>query len=165
MTKQTPPNDGGKGSREEINNRIATITGPLLWEDRAIVHRSGGKITEEQYQEALFRLACGEMMATVTADLGLSRSALLVRAGTDEEFGRILKAAQTMGTSARLENAESALWGKEPYTTGNVQRDKALAEHARWMASRLDRETYGDKITHDVRSLNITVVKDDGDIL
>lgn len=142
------------------NEAICGMVDKIQEEDRQIVKHAGGKVTEQQYQDALQRLADGDTMRNVTQELGLSRSALLVRAYDHEDFGRMLATAMEIGQLAQLENAVDGLRGGE-MSTGSIERDKAVADFAKWMASRVARRLFGDKLQIDQRQLQI-VIRDDG---
>lgn len=119
--------------------------------------------TDAEYQEALARISAGVSMDRVTKDMGLTRTALFVRAHNDPEgFGKMLKTALGISAFTQLEHAESALWGGD-MSTGDVARDKAIAEHMRWKSSRLMRDLFGDKALIEASSFTVVVRNDSDD--
>ena len=151
MTKRRSPSHTTIG--HEIDRERADL---VIAEDRAIVQRTGGKVSEEDYQDALLRLASGEQMKSVTERLGLSRNALLVRANRDEEFNRMLDIAHQMGAWARIENAERMLLDSDT-SVGAVRKATAYADFVKWLAPRLHRERFGDKLQVDQRMVTINL--------
>lgn len=145
-----------KSKRIVANEAIRGMVDQIEAEDRQITTWNYGKVTEEQYQHALERLANGDTMRNVTQELGLSRSALLVRANQHDDFRTRLSTAMEIGMLARLENAGEALAGGEG-STNSIERDKAVADFAKWMAARLGRRMFGDKLQIDQRSVNIII--------
>jgi hypothetical protein len=116
----------------------------------------------EAVEAALDRLANGDTMKNVTADLGVTRNALLKRATVDEDFSIQLRAAMEIGTFAMLENAFDAISGGE-CSTGDVRRDAEIANFAKWYASRMARNHFGDRVQVDQRQVVVTITKDDAD--
>ncbi|MDH7971066.1 hypothetical protein QH494_02635 [Sphingomonas sp. AR_OL41] len=148
-----------KGKSPHANTDIAKIAANIEREDRAITKGDGYKVSAAQYDWALERIASGDTIKNVTTHLKISRASLLKRASVDEDFAKAFNAALAIGVWARLENAEDRLENG----TGSVARDKALMDHAHWMATRLASRVFGDKIQVDQRSITINVDKDAAD--
>lgn len=132
-------------NRPVANAEIKALVDIVEAEDRKTARRGGYKVTEEQFAWALDRIASGDTVRNVSLHLQITRSALRSRANGDPDFAARLDEAQAMGAWARLENAEDRLING----TGSVERDKAIMDYAKWMAARLDRRTFGDRVQVD----------------
>lgn len=120
-------------------------------------------ISDEDIEHALDRLANGDTMRNITADLGVTRSALLKRANVDDEFGKMMRIAMEIGTFAMLENAQNAIMGGE-CSTGDIRRDKEIADFAKWYAARMGRRIWGDRLTVDHASVVVNLPDRAGDV-
>jgi hypothetical protein len=118
--------------------------------------RFKAKLTDENIMYALERLMSGDTMRNVTEELGISRSALFVRAHSDPEFKSMLQTALEMGTWSLVENTLLEL-----QTTDDPAKTRALADFVKWYAARVARGQFGDKVQVDANILAVTVVKDD----
>lgn len=154
MTKLTPPKKKDAIVHAALNKATQL--------EKRIVRKHGGKVTNEEYKQALMDIATGHTMAKVTAELGIGRAALLIRAIEDAEFAAMLKNAQRLGAYSQLEMAENALWAGD-LSTGDTARDKAIAEHLRWKASRILRDQFGDKLEIEQKTFSIIVQATDQD--
>lgn len=119
-------------------------------------------IPPEAVEDALDRLANGDTMKNVTADLGVTRNALLKRASVDEQFASQLRTAMEIGVFAMLENAFDAISGGE-CSTGDVRRDAEIAGFAKWYAARMSRNHFGDRVQVDQRQVIVNITSDDAD--
>lgn len=115
------------------------------------------KMSDDDLRLALEMIAEGQLVANVCATFGLSRNYFSERACRDKDFGEQLRFAKAVSAEARLERIEEALWDSDL----TDQRAAAIAQHYRWLAGKLDRQTFGDKLEVEQRTLQIVMQKDD----
>lgn len=128
--------------------------------DKALSITTQKRLNDEETVWALDRIAAGDTMMNITAQLGVSRAALYVRAYDDPDgFGRKLASAMEIGTFQRLENAENMLLNGE-LSTGDPIRDREYMKYAQWMASRLNRKVFGERALIDTKG-GVTIVLPD----
>jgi hypothetical protein len=120
------------------------------------------KLSSEQWDNALERMASGDTMKNICDAFKVSRSTLLQRASRDPDFERDLRMAMEMGQYARVENGYDAVKGGE-CSTGSIERDKLVAQYTQWMAARLSRKQFGDRSIIEAQSINITLKPDQTD--
>lgn len=156
-----------KDKRLVANEAISEIVAKNEAQDRAIIEAKPHRkmtLSDADLDYALQRLADGDTMRNVTTELGIARASLFIRGIHDEEFNRQLRNALAIGQWTRLEAAGAALAGGEG-STGSIERDKAVADFTKWMASRINRRDFGDRLQVDQRQImSITLEKDDADV-
>jgi hypothetical protein len=130
--------------------------------DIVIEARQNGvqKMSDDALEHALELISAGMLVSTVCKKFGLSRNYFSSRAVRDREFGERLREAKEISAEARLDRIEDALWNSDI----SDQRANAIATHYRWLAGKLDRKTFGEKVDVDVRSVNIVVQGDTNDL-
>ncbi|MXO94272.1 hypothetical protein GRI62_11765 [Erythrobacter arachoides] len=120
--------------------------------------RGGYKhLTPEQVEDALEMIRCGRMMAEVTAKLGVSKGALASRAATNPEFAKQLHEARAIGAWMIAEYGHAALMGVEGFTTGSVERDKAISASCWKWAKHLNQQVFGDKVEVNQTTLTLSI--------
>lgn len=111
--------------------------------------REGGKflpkLSEDQITWAMERIGSGDGMRNICEDLGITPATLYARAYKDPDFAERFRTALEIGQFSRLDKAERMILGEDGYTTGSIERDKAYVDFAKWMASKLNRNTFGEK--------------------
>lgn len=147
--------------RKDAAQAIAAIS---LRKDRELAHRGKDKpITQAMRDEALTMLANGMPMDRVTDHFGVDRCALFVHGVRNEDFKAQLTDALALGTFDMVNNTFRILSGEEGYTTGSIERDKALADNIWKYAKTIGNRMFGDKLQVDQRTISITVRSDDTD--
>lgn len=126
------------------------MTGP-------VVRHKGGKLSEEDYQYALERIADGTTVAEVSRELGVNRAAFNLKAHYDKEFAEAFAEAKRIAASSIVEKMILTSQGIEGYTTGSIERDKLVASTMRWYASKTDPSIFGDKVQLDHRQIVISI--------
>lgn len=146
-------------NQTEARNDLAVVVDKVL----AVEPSRRVPLSDDQLEWALDRIAAGDTMRNVTKSLGISRAALAVRAHDDPDgFGKSLSIAQEIGTWSRLENAEDMIMNGE-LSTGSFDRDREALKYAMWMASKLNRTKFGDKLQIDHRSVNVHIAREDSE--
>jgi len=94
----------------------------------------------------LSRVAAGERIKDIMADYGLSRTMFYqwVHANPEREQAYVI--AQRLKAETLVEEAQAILDDKEPVlTSAEVKVRQDRARFRQWLASKLDRETYGEQ--------------------
>ncbi len=118
-------------------------------------------ITDEELESALLRLSAGDNMTSVTAELGVCRSALQWKAHSDPDFRDRLRLALEMGAYAAAENTFSIARGEPGFSTGSIERDKLLVDVSWRWAKTVGNRIFGDKLAVDHRQIVMKFTSDD----
>ena len=100
------------------------------------------KYTELIAEEILSRYADGETLSNICKDDDMPNRNTIYRWRSDyPDFGKAYQLAEEEHVDALVDEAGQIVDGEL-----NPQRAKVRADHQRWLASRLCRDRYGDKI-------------------
>lgn len=154
------PNKGSSDFAKDSNKALQEVIDNAMQVDAKDKRLT--KLSEQEYDWALEQLAAGNSMRNVCSHLGVSRSALLVRASYDPDFDRLLRLSMEIGAHNMVETALDAVWGGES-STGSIERDKLVAQFTQWYAARRSRKDYGDRALIDAQSISITLKQSDSD--
>ena len=100
------------------------------------------KYSEKIAEEILSRFGAGESITTISNSKGMPGRTTIFRWRSDyPEFGKAYLIAQELYTDALIDEA-----GEIVDTECNPQLAKVRSEFRRWLASKLNRSKYGDKI-------------------
>ncbi|MEI6283258.1 MAG: hypothetical protein WCP82_11200 [Alphaproteobacteria bacterium] len=92
----------------------------------------------------LDRIACGETMTTVAGGMGVSPAMLSEWLRSDPERGALLSQARTVAAQSLAEQSLTISDGASPE---GVQVARLQVETRKWLASKYDVGTFGDKQT------------------
>lgn len=115
-------------TRERASNRIA------LRDDSGKVMP---KLSEDDWEQVLERIANGEIPAQVMRSYGCEPHALISKEKRDQDFCRALSEAYAAAFFNHMIDARSVARGLEGYTTGSIERDKLVIDTDYRMAKAL----------------------------
>lgn len=141
------------------NNALSEVIDNAMSKD-VKTGRFISKVADAEWEWAIERLAAGDSMRNVCAHLQVTRYALMQKAIKDTKFKAMLDAAIDYGGHAMVDNALDAAWGGD-CSTGSIERDKLVVQMVQWYAARRSRKAFGDRQEIDVRTVQITLDKDD----
>lgn len=122
------------------------------------------KITPEEWDWAIEQVRGGDTDANICRHLGLHKASMAVKRRQDPVFrDRYMEALEDAFTMIAQETRDVAR-GAEGYSTGDVQRDRLVVETDLKLASKFARKILGDKLDVEVKSLNIILKGDDGEL-
>ena len=159
----TPADRARSETRLAASREIA-----LLAERRAELERNDkgqfvAKMSADDWETVLQRLANGDLPANIVRDMGLSRAAISKKKRDDAEFSRLYTLAIEDGCLARIEDTLNIANEEDGFTTGNLRRDELKIDTIFKSGKHLAPHRFGDKLQIDQRTISINIDRDDSE--
>ena len=111
-------------------------------------------LTPEHRELVLYRVTGGETVVSICKQLSIEPGLIYMAAYLDEEFGQRLATARALGQHALVDRLLSIPSDE----TLSTERSKLLSDNIKWIAGRLNRPDYGDKLAIDARIQTVPVM-------
>lgn len=115
------------------------------------------KVTDEQWEWALDRIANGDTDASVMRQLGVVRSTILEKCDRDPEFEVRYRRAIEIAYINIAHDIRCVTRGEPGYSSGDTRRDELIAKYDLELAKRFANRIIGDKLQVDQRTVTINL--------
>jgi hypothetical protein len=126
---------------------------------RPVLNALAAQIEEAGGDEVILeRIAAGEFLTTIAQDWSVSRQLLYSWIRLREDRTEAYKVAKRLGADGLVEAAADDLENASVASSQHFARDKAKSEFKKWLATKRDREQYGETPPQTNVNLNLGLV-------
>lgn len=164
MTSETTPPTHGQivsaalqprtDHQRDSANRRAT---ELKMAERDENGRIMAKITPDQWDWVIERVAMGDSDLTLTQSLGVSVGSIAFKRKRDADFATRYNDAVAEAFVNVAKDIQKVTRGEPGYSSGDVRRDELIAKYDLELAKRFARKVIGDHMTVDQRQIVINL--------